>query len=74
MRDVRDPQLLGEALLSLRRGSRGKLSLLYDQNHGRMNAVPAYTGEGEGIAIEQAVKYTVEHPDGLPTDSDPAGN
>lgn len=74
-RDLRNPQKLGEALLSLRKGSKAKLSTLYDRNHAAMMDVPAYTGEGEGIVHEQVAKYAAEFPDGLPTvdDIDPGG-
>jgi hypothetical protein len=72
-RDTRDPQQLGEAVLSLRTGSKKKLSVLYDENHVQMMAVPPYTGIGEGIAVEQAEKYRQEFPDGLPNDIDPGG-
>ena len=73
-RDRRDPRKLGEAVLALRtKGSRAKLSTLYDKNHQAMNAVEPYTGEGEGIAHETAAAYAAEFPDGIPTVNDDPG-
>ena len=71
IRDRRDPRLLGAALLEL--PGKGKLSARYDKNHSLMLSVPDYTGEGEGICIEQAAKYAAEFPDGIPTVSDDPG-
>lgn len=75
LRDLRDPQKLGEAVLRLRTGSKKKLSRLYDENHAAMLDVEPYTGEGEGIGAEQVAKYRAEFPDGLPSteDIDPGG-
>jgi hypothetical protein len=73
-RDRRDPRKLGEAVLGLRtKGSRAKLSTLYDKNHPAMLSVPPYTGEGEGIAQEQAAAYAAEFPGGVPVVSDDPG-
>ncbi len=76
-RDTRDPIKLGEFLAKIRERAgkkRVKLSTLYDQNHAEALAVEDYTGEGEGIAVEQAAKYRAEFPDGIPTvDDDPGG-
>jgi hypothetical protein len=72
MRDRRDPQKLGEAVLSLRTGSKAKLSTLYDRNHVQMNNVPDYEDAG-GIAAEQAAKYAAEFPNGIPVISDDPG-
>ncbi len=82
-RDTRDPLKLGEAILYARKVSdaaRKKLrrkplplSQVYDADHVYLNAVEAYTGEGEGIQAEQQAKYEAEFPDGLPTNDDPGG-
>ena len=70
-RDMRDPRKLGEALLSTPK--RGRLSTRYDRHHASLLLTPAYTGEGEGIALEEKAKYALEFPNGLPVGDDPGG-
>ena len=63
--DLRDPQLLGERYLALRKMGDSIEAAVYAN-------VPDYEDKG-GIAAEQAAKYAAEFPEGLPTTDDPGG-
>lgn len=75
-RDMRDPCVLGDTLLELRKTApkREKPGQTYDKHHAVLLAVPPYDDKG-GIAAETAAQYAEEFPDGIPAthDIDPAG-
>ena len=70
---MRDPQLLGEKLLSLRSGSKARLSNLYDKNHVGLGNVPQFDQESHSLVAETSAAYRQEFPDGIPVVSDDPG-